>query len=71
MLPTINLLVHFLLFLKFWRGLFTIMSSIMSVNIISPLQFGFLPSCSPVKQLLTLISVIDKSFENNDSVDCI
>ena len=47
------------------------MSSIMSVNIISPLQFGFLPSRSPVKQLLTLISVIDKSFENNDSVDCI
>ena len=38
---------------------------------ISPLQFGFLPSRSPVKQLLTLTSFIDKAFENNDSVDCI
>ena len=42
----------------------------MSVNKISPLVW-FSPFRSPVKQLLTLISVIDKAFENNDSVDCI
>ena len=38
---------------------------------ISPFQFGFLPSRSPIKQLLSLTSVIQNAFEANDSVDCV
>ena len=38
---------------------------------ISPLQFGFLPSRSPIKQLLSLTTIIHKAFETNDSIDCV
>ncbi|XP_011407128.1 PREDICTED: uncharacterized protein LOC105314575, partial [Amphimedon queenslandica] len=38
---------------------------------ISPVQFGFMPSRSPLKQLLSLTSVTQNAFEANDSVDCV
>ena len=57
MLPTIDLLVYFLPFLKCWRGLFTIMSCLSTK---SPLQFGLLPSRSPVKQLLIFFLLLIK-----------
>lgn len=44
--------------------------ALVGVNL-SPMQFGFLPQCSTVQQMLTMLSVIFNALDSKQSVDCV